>query len=126
MEQQKDKVEVVTVRGLPEGTRDAIDALAVKHGRSREGETRYAIKHHLASSTSNVDSGERDSRVVAAERTLVRISTVRDSVRRKLDNGSAAVSPGDVTRWENDVINARLALGEVSPSHPDALLHALL
>ncbi len=47
------------------------------------------------------------------------------SVRRKLAAGSAAVTTEDLDRLERELQGARLRLGELSPNHPQALLHAL-
>lgn len=47
-----------------------------------------------------------------------------DSVRRKLDGGSVAVTSDDLERLERELLGARLTLGELSPKHPQALLHA--
>lgn len=47
-----------------------------------------------------------------------------DSVRRKLAGGSVAVTSDDLECLERELLGARLKLGELSPKHPQALLHA--
>lgn len=64
-------------------------------------------------------------KVAAAANAVARAQAVRNSVARKLDGGSLAVTADDLTRLDGALTEAKLRLGELSPEHPDALIPAL-
>lgn len=66
-----------------------------------------------------------DPEVLAALRDVESAKLRRDSVKRKLDGGSAAVSADDLDRCEKSLAHARLNLGDLSPTDPESLLRAL-
>lgn len=66
-----------------------------------------------------------DPKVLAALRDVEFAKLRRDSVKRKVDGGSTAVSDEDLEHCEKSQKNARFNLGDLSPTHPDSLLRAL-
>jgi plasmid stability protein len=122
--------ESITVRKLPDGTKAMLTQLAGIHDRSLEAETRHAIKQYVASNANErlaIESGgnQRDYPTENAERHVYLVTAKLESVKRKLDGGSKAVSINDLERLEEELKQARLELGEVCKGHPLALLHAM-
>lgn len=66
-----------------------------------------------------------DPKIAAAADAVARVQAVRNSVARKLDGGSLAVTADELTRLDVALTEAKLRLGELSPEHPDALIPAL-
>jgi 4'-phosphopantetheinyl transferase EntD len=66
-----------------------------------------------------------DPKVAAAADAAAWAQAVRNSVARKLDGGSLAVTSEDLTRLDGALTAAKPRLGELSPKHPDALIPAL-
>ena len=118
------------MRNLPKGTKDALARVAEIHGRSLEAEARHAIKRHLSLNEGiNVtilnEHNQPDQATVIAETRVQTIQAKRDSVQRKLDGGSNAVTIDTLRELEKLLTQARLKLGEVCRTHPLALLHAM-
>jgi hypothetical protein len=66
-----------------------------------------------------------DPKVLVALRDVEFAKSRRDSVKRKMDGGSAAVSAEGLEHWEHSLTHARFNLGDLSSTHPDSLLRAL-
>jgi len=122
--------ETIAVRNLPEGTKAALAQLAEANGRSLEAEARHAIKQHLTFhlSGSVAIPDEDNQRDLATEKAEARVQAIQarcDSVKRKLNGGSKAVTFSDLRQMEKELTDARLTLGEVCRTHPLALLHSM-
>lgn len=66
-----------------------------------------------------------DPKVLVALRDVEFAKSRRDSVKRKLDGGSTAVSADDLERCEQSLTHVRFNLGDLSPTHPESLLRAM-
>lgn len=120
---EKPVTETIAVRKLPEGTKTRLSRVAEINGRSLEAEARYAIKQHLAFHLSGgvpipEEAGKRDLATERAEAHVLAIQTRRDSVIRKLEGGSNAVTVDALRELDRELMQARLKLGEVCSTHP--------
>lgn len=70
-------------------------------------------------------SNNKNIDVERAEQAVLANQSRCDSIRRKLDAGSKAVTAEDFDQAYLQLTQSRLTLGEVSPGHLQALLHTL-
>lgn len=117
VEKAKMPKKTITIRGLPEGTREALGRLAVEHGRALEAEARHAIKQYVDPPKGVTAPTAQDGRrydVEYEEWKVRQVCAKRDSIKRKLDGGSEAVTGEDLEPVEGELADARLKLAEVS------------
>lgn len=97
-------------------------------GRTKEARAARAAQRGKATPAPAINRGNDfphvSPEIAAAAHMVDAIQGKCDSVRRKLAGGSVAVTAGDLERLETELLGAKLKLGELSPKHPQALLHA--
>jgi predicted transcriptional regulator len=130
----------MAVRGLPTDLLDRLAVLAERNERSVEGEARHALKQYVygtykereersvrtQDANGSAPPTSYEAGLMEAEDAVTRAQAVRDSVERKLNAGSKAVTFDDLAHINKALTAARLRLGEFLPTHPNALRHALM
>jgi plasmid stability protein len=132
----------LTIRGLSEANLGALQQLAAQNERSLEGEARYAIRTHLETrgkesigfavlseqgTEGNLKPAPKDSRQAEAERTVEAIEgleTKLASLSKRADYFTDAANL--MASMNTRIMDLRISLYTLDPSHPRAQCEALL